>query len=175
MKENKKSKKSIIIIIVIVILLLLIGLIGDSDTANTVNTNIQTSEPTQAVDTNKLKLSYGAKEFYEIMCEVAELEKIDPQDLVDELVYESANANYNIEILSDKNDNIESIRLMAFNNDYTNFFMAINRIFETQPDEFNADTILNNLGKENKISFENVDFEFTNGTIGKPILTITIN
>lgn len=187
------NKKTIITIIIIVACILFFkdafiqGLKEgwESSSNTTIENKVELSQENTTIPENvitepiknveKIKLKYGAKEFYEVLCDVAKIEKITPQDLDDELVYENGNMEYSIEIVADKKDNIKSVRLFAFNDDYTNFFNAISRIFETYPEGYDVHTIIHNLGKENKVTFDNIDLEFLVGTSNKPILIVTVN
>ena len=160
------------------IIILVIGVIaslGNNDSSkkdentNNVPTTVQSAKITALSGTN-------AEEFYNILCDVAGLTKNKPQDLQDALVYESSNNIYNIEVISNKNKEIQSIRIFNINSkDCENLFIALTRL------EYNGSNksalfnfIHDNINKEAETTIGDASFRIYKGTNSKPIIELYI-
>ena len=149
----------------LIIFFLLVGIFGSQNETQKTN-NI---ENTNAVESNKqivfLKDTNG-KEFFNILCEVAELEKTNGIETGDTIDYETSNMNYSIELETNKNGEINYIRMMALQSeDYTNFFVALSRL---EYNGSNRSTCFNwindNLGKEAKTKIGDANIQLSLGT-----------
>lgn len=175
--ENKKTEiyKKWWFWLIVILILGFIGSLGNNnspkndDSTNDVPTSSQSAQITALSGTN-------AEDFYNILCDVAGLKKNEPQDLNDALIYESANTIYNIEIVSNKNKEIQSIRIINVNSqDCENLFIALTRL------EYNGsnkstlfDFIHNNINKEAEITIGDASFKIYKGTNNKPIIELYI-
>lgn len=162
------------LIVVFLILGLISGAYNDFNLTNETNNSniIETSTIEEKV--TFLKGSNG-KEFYNIMCEVANAEKKKGQDMKETWLYETVNDKYSIEIEANKSTNeINYIRLMTFKDeDYENFFLAISRLEYDGSDRKTCfNWIKDNIGKDNNTKIGNANFKFSIGTNKNPILEV---
>ena len=162
------------LIVVFLILGLISGAYNDFNLTNETNNSniIETSTIEEKV--TFLKGSNG-KEFYNIMCEVANAEKKKGQDMKKTWLYETVNDKYSIEIEANKSTNeINYIRLMTFKDeDYENFFLAISRLEYDGSDRKTCfNWIKDNIGKDNNTKIGNANFKFSIGTNKNPILEV---
>lgn len=162
------------LIVVFLILGLISGAYNDFNLTNETNNSniIETSTIEEKV--TFLKGSNG-KEFYNIMCEVANAEKKRGQDMKKTWLYETVNDKYSIEIEANKSTNeINYIRLMTFKDeDYENFFLAISRLEYDGSDRKTCfNWIKDNIGKENTTKIGDANFKLSIGTNKNPILEV---
>lgn len=162
------------LIVVFLILGLISGAYNDFNLTNETNNSniIETSTIEEKV--TFLKGSNG-KEFYNIMCEVANAEKKKGQDMKETWLYETVNDKYSIEIEANKSTNeINYIRLMTFKDeDYENFFLAISRLeYDGSDRKACFNWIKDNIGKDNNTKIGNANFKFSIGTNKNPILEV---
>lgn len=177
-ENNKKFKKWWIYLIAIIII---IGILG-SNSDNETNTNNAIQTNTNNIESKKedkiifLKGSNG-KDFYEILCEVGNIEKRDGVKVGDTIDYTSSNDKFGIEIETNQNNEINWISiytlLLADKNEYENFFLTISRL---EYNNSNKNEIYNwihdNLGKEATTKIGDANFKLYNGTLEKPILEV---
>ena len=165
----------------LIIIILVIGMFGgssnnDNNTNNiSVSTNTNNTEIINEEKVTFLKDSKG-KDFFEILCEIAEVSKKDGVAMGDSIVYASSNEDYGIELETNKSDEINWISIytmLSDKNDYENFFIAISRL---EYDGSNKNECFNwihdNLGKEATTKIGNANFKLYNGTSGNPILEV---
>ena len=162
-----KIKKYLIILILLITAVLLCGC------NNTTNNIIE--------EVNFLDVESTGEIFYYILCNAKNLKKNNPQTIDNCNIYESANSDYNIEIISDKEtDKIISIKLMSFTDDIVdcrNFFCKLTELdFSSYDDDVEIISfIVDNIGKEATKQIKNMNFELSVGTSGKPIIIINAN
>ena len=121
-----------------------------------------------------LKGSKG-KEFYDILCEVANVENKKPQDMIETWIYETGDDKHSIEVEVNKSTNeINCIRLMAFKSIYSeNFFLAISRLeYEGSDRKECFNWIKDNIGKESTTKIGDANFKFSMGPNKNPILEV---
>ena len=161
----------------LIIILIIGGIASLGNDNSTKNDDNKNDTPALVQNTNITALSgTNAEEFYNILCDVAELEKSQPQDLGDALVYESANNKYNIEIISNKENEIQSLRIFNINSvDCENVFIALTRL---EYNGSNKSTLFNfihdNINKEAEITIGDASFKIYKGTNNKPIIELYI-
>lgn len=167
-------KKKIIncLMLMVVGIMFLVFAVGSTDSTTTNNSN----------STNKtingkvvfLKNSNG-KEFYSILCEVGQIDKnrIPPVESEDSIDYANSNSNYAVSMCTSKNHEICYISMMAYNQDYENFFLAASRLEYDGSNRSKAfNWIHDNLGKEATTKIGDANFKLYIGATNKPILEI---
>lgn len=162
----------------LIVIILVIGIFGGSSNNETNITNTSNTNTTQARNDEKvifLKDTNG-NEFFDILCEIASVEKKDGVSIGETIDYSSSNEKYGIELETNKNNEINFISIytmLSNKDDYENLFVAISRL------EYNGSNraecfkwIHNNLGKEATIKIGDANFKLYNGTSGNPILEV---
>ena len=153
---------------VIIAFVLLLGSCMNTDTTNTSNTTNQVA----AEKVVFLKKSNG-KEFYQILCDVAGMEYKNPMESEDTIDYINGSIDYGISMCTNKNNEICYISIMAFNNDYENFFLSISRLeYENSDKSQIFNWIHDNLGKEATTKIGDANFKLYLGTNNKPVLEV---
>lgn len=161
----------------LIIIILFLGIYG-SETNNR-NNIINTSEDNKVenssgTETNTSLSGTNGKDFFNILCEVAEVEPTSGVEIGNFIVYKASNSNYSIEVETNKSDEIYYIKMMATQtDDYKNFFIAATRLEYNgynRANEFNW--INSNLGKETSTKIGDANFKLYNNTLGKPVLEI---
>ncbi len=119
----------------------------------------------------------NGKEFYDILCEVAGIDKKEPQAMGQTLIYDSSNMKYSVELESNKDtQEVAYIRMMAFQEEYENFFLAISRLEYDGSDKGKIyNWVHENLGQDASIEIGCVKFVLTQGTNSKQILEMKTN
>ncbi len=181
MSEEQISKKKPIYtkwwfwLIIIVIILAALGNGFSSNTTQNETSNLTNENVTSNISTLSGTI---AKDYFNILCEVAGMHSNEPQIIDNEIIYESTNQDYNIKIVADKtSDEIENIKITTFKeNDYENFFLAISRL---EYSGSNRSTLFNwindNLGKESNTSIGNANFSLYLTDTNNPILDVSVN
>ena len=156
----------------VIVLVLIISVFGGNSSQETKN-NSQNALSNDEEKVIFLKGSNG-KEFYEILCDVANVEKKGSVNVGDTIDYASSNENYGIEIETNINNEINWISIYTLlSNDYENFFLAISRLeYDGSNKSECFNWIKDNLGKEANTKIGNANFKLYNGTSGKPILEV---
>lgn len=175
----EKEKKSIVKkwwFWLIVIIIILVAASGGSEE----NVVIETAEINNTIVKENITFlkNTNGKDFYNILCDVADISKKEPQEMGDSIIYESADTNYSVEIEANKNtQEIAYIRMMVLQKeDYENFFLAISRLnYDGSDSEKIYSWVHENLGEDTSMELGNVKFVLTVGTSGKPILEVKTN
>lgn len=162
------------LIVVFLILGVISGAYNDFNLSNEIENSTKIDISTTEKEVIFLKGSKG-KEFYNIMCEVANVENKKAQDMKETWIYETGNDKYSIELEANKSTNeINYIRLMTFKNEYNeNFFLAISRLEYNESDRKTCfNWIKDNIGKENTTKIGDANFKLSIGTNKNPILEV---
>lgn len=81
----------------------------------------------------------NAKDFYSILCEVAEVEQKEPRTEKNLTIYESQNENYNIKVEANSDNEINKITITCLSDvDYENVFLALSRLEYENSDKTKA-------------------------------------
>ncbi len=160
----------------LIIVIFVIGIFGSSGSSNKNKESEQTSSQEQLQSTTDkvvfLKNSNG-KNFYSILCDVSQISNKAPLETEDTYDYSNSNNNYSISMCTNKNNEICFISMMAYNQDYENFFLAASRL---EYDGSNKAEIFNwihdNLGKEATTKIGDANFKLYIGATKKPVLEI---
>lgn len=157
---------------VTVVVLLVLGIMGGIDE----HLNIISTTNKEVLNEKKVTFLKGSKgkEFFKILCEVADLDYKDAQSIGDSVLYETVDVNYSIEVETNKNNEINWLRMMAFqDNDYENFFLAVSRLEYENSNKTEAfNWIHDNLGKEAITKIGDANLKLSISTSNKPILEI---
>ena len=170
----------------VIIVVIIMGVFGGNTNTNTSNnqvpkenieTNVENNTNTSEQTSNEkvifLKGSNG-KEFYEILCDVADVEKKEGVKMGDTIDYASGNEKYGIELETNNNNEVNWISIYTLlPNNYENFFLAISRLEYSDSNKSECfNWIKDNLGKEASTKIGSANFKLYNGTSGSPILDV---
>lgn len=161
----------------IIIVILVVGIFGGNSN-NTTNINTSNTNTIQIDNEEKVIFLKGSngKEFFNILCEVAEVSKKEGVPIAETIDYTSSNEKYGIELETNQNNEINWISIYTMltdKNDYENFFMAISRLeYDSSNKAKCFNWIHDNLGKEAATKIGDANFRLYNGASGNPILEV---
>lgn len=120
-----------------------------------------------------LKHSKG-KEFFNIVCEVGNIQSKNAVTLGDSLSYVSSNLNYGVQVETNKNDEINFVSMMVYqSDDYDNYFLSASRLEYDNSNRAEAfNWIKDNLGKEATTKIGDANFKLYVGANKYPVLEI---
>ena len=160
----------------LLVFLFLIGIVGNSQQNN--SSNSQKSNKKKETNVESLVYLKGtkAKDFYGILCDVANLQKKEPSTTVcDSIEYSSSDANYLIEVGANKNtDEISYVTITPIQaSDPTNLFMSLNRLDYNGKDSSEiTNFIATNIGKTAEKKIGDLVFStWISSTTGKTVLS----
>lgn len=179
------NSKLIILVIFLFIVAFITGIFWGycdfqkNETLNNKNEIVQNTNSTSRVDITSenneavLKNTNG-KDFYNILCAVAEI--TPAENIVDgnTISYKSENDNYRFEIKTTISNEITKIKMEVIGNvDYDNFLIASTRLDYNGSDKANLlNWILENKEKDISTKIGDANFKFSLGENNKPILEI---
>lgn len=165
--------------LIIVVVVLAIGGIGMQDNeqpTSTTETQTTTTETQPTTEDIVFLKGTNGKEFFEILCEVGEVEKKEGVDNGDTITYASSNDNFGIELETNKNNEINFISIYTLldnKDDYQNFFNAISRLgYENFDKATYIDWILDNIGNEATTKIGDVNLKLYKTSSGTPALDV---
>lgn len=96
----------------------------------------------------------NAKDFYKVLCEVAEVEEKEPRTEKNLTIYESQNETYNIKVEANSDNEINKITITCLSDvDYENVFLALSRLEYEESDRAQAYNWIHSNIKNNTIKF----------------------
>ncbi len=153
----------------LIIIFLIVGFLNVSNN-NSNMINVSSS--------NQEKITFlsgtNGKEFFQILCDIANIEAPEGTIVGDSIDYVASNLDYGIEIETNKNNEINWISIYTLSkSNYENFFLSIARLEYNGSDKSKCfNWIKENLGKESIIKIGDANLKLCNGTSGLPILAL---